>query len=37
MRIDLLLLAILPILILGLYIYNKDIEKEPKLLLFKLF
>lgn len=37
MRIDLLLLAILPIIILGLYIYNKDIEKEPKLLLFKLF
>lgn len=37
MRIDLLLLAILPIVILGLYIYNKDIEKEPKILLFKLF
>lgn len=37
MKIILFILAIIPILILGLYIYNKDVEKEPKILLLKLF
>lgn len=37
MRMVLFLLAVIPVLILGLYIYNKDIEKEPKVLLLKLF
>lgn len=37
MRIDLLILAVIPILIFCLYIYNKDVEKEPKILLLKLF
>ncbi len=37
MKIILFVLAVIPVLILGLYIYNKDVEKEPKLLLFKLF
>ena len=33
----LLLIAILPVYLIGLYIYNKDTEKESKRLLFKLF
>ena len=30
-------LAIMPIILLGLYIYNKDRDKEPKKILFKVF
>ena len=37
MKIILFLLAIIPILILSIYIYSNDVEKEPKILLFKLF
>ena len=37
MKIILFILAVIPVLILSLYIYNKDVEKEPKVLLFKLF
>ncbi len=33
----LLILAIIPILLIGTYIYKKDKKKEPKKLLFKLF
>lgn len=33
----LLVLALLPIIILGYYTYSKDSKKEPKLLLLKLF
>ena len=33
----LLCLSILPILVIGIYIYHKDREKEPLFLLFKLF
>ncbi len=31
------LVAVLPIVLLGCFIYRKDINKEPKQLLFKLF
>lgn len=37
MNIILLLIAIVPVYAIGLYIYNKDKEKEPKKLLTKLF
>lgn len=37
MKIILFILAVIPVLILGLYIYNKDMQKEPKILLLKLF
>ena len=33
----LLIIAILPIYLIGIYVYNKDNEKEPKKLLRKLF
>ena len=33
----LLIISILPVVLLGYFIYNKDSEKEPKILLFKLF
>src|SRR5699024_6825124 len=33
----LLIIAILPVIILGAFIYKKDKHKEPKLLLIKLF
>ena len=33
----LLIIAILPVYLIGLYVYNKDREKEPKKLLTKLF
>ena len=33
----LLIIAIFPVIILGAYIYKKDKNKEPKLLLIKLF
>ncbi len=33
----LLIISILPVILLGLYIYEKDSEKEPKVLLLKLF
>ena len=33
----LIVIALLPVLLLGYYIYKKDSEKEPKTLLFKLF
>lgn len=33
----LLIIAILPVILLGAYIYSKDRHKEPKLLLIKLF
>lgn len=33
----LLLISILPVIIIGMYIYNKDKNKEPKSLLTKLF
>ena len=33
----LLLVAILPVILLGLYIYKKDRNKEPSSLLVKLF
>lgn len=29
--------AVLPVFLIGLYIYKKDVEKEPSILLFKLF
>ena len=34
---ELLFIAILPIIIIGIYMYNKDKNKEPKGLLIKLF
>ena len=37
MKLLLLLISVLPVILLGLYIYNKDSEKEPKKLIFKLF
>lgn len=37
MKIILLILSFLPVVLLGLYIYNKDTEKEPKSLLAILF
>ena len=36
-NIILLIIAILPVYLIGLYVYNKDREKEPKKLLTKLF
>ena len=36
-NIILLILAILPVVLLGMYIYNKDKDKEPKKTLFKVF
>ena len=36
-NITLLIIAILPVYLIGLYIYNKDTEKESKKLLIKLF
>ena len=37
MRVLLLLIAILPIMLIGSYIYRKDKHREPKLLLLKFF
>lgn len=37
MKIILFILAVLPVLILSIYIYSNDREKEPKILLLKLF
>lgn len=37
MKIILFILAVIPVLILSIYIYSNDREKEPKLLLLKLF
>ena len=36
-NIILLILAILPVVLLGMYIYNKDKDKEPRKTLFKVF
>lgn len=33
----LIIVSVIPIILLGLYIYNKDTEKEPKSLLIELF
>ena len=37
MNLILFIIAILPIYVIGLYVYNKDDEKEPRKLLTKLF
>lgn len=37
MKVILLILSFLPVVLLGLYIYSKDSDKEPKSLLFGLF
>ena len=37
MNIIVLLLSVLPIILIGIYYYQKDTEKEPKVLLQKLF
>ena len=37
MNILILIIAVLPIYLIGLYVYNRDYEKEPKSLLTKLF
>ena len=37
MNLILLIIAILPVCILGKYVYEKDKNREPSLLLFKFF
>ena len=37
MSVELLIIAILPVFLIGLFIYKRDAKKEPSKLLFKLF